>query len=112
MYVVGPSWQHTCGSALLGFVADDAARVTQEGSVPRNCQDAGMDDAERTAEDVPTATAMDRRAFFRRALLVAGGTVGVMGLAGCPRDGEDSEDDDEQDNEQDGDGGEDQDDDG
>ena len=73
-----------------------------------------MDDVERTEEEAPTGTAMDRRAFFRRALLVAGGTVGVMGLAGCPRGGEDGEDDgdDEQDDEQGGDGGGDEDDEG
>jgi putative flavoprotein involved in K+ transport len=29
LYVVGLPWQHTRGSALLGFVADDAAYVTQ-----------------------------------------------------------------------------------
>ena len=29
LYFVGLSWQHTRGSALLGFVADDAAHVTQ-----------------------------------------------------------------------------------
>jgi putative flavoprotein involved in K+ transport len=27
LYVLGLSWQHTRGSALLGFVADDAAHV-------------------------------------------------------------------------------------
>ena len=32
-----------------------------------------MDDVERTAEEAPSGTAMGRRAFFRRALLVAGG---------------------------------------
>jgi putative flavoprotein involved in K+ transport len=29
LYFVGLSWQHTRGSALLGFVADDAAHVTR-----------------------------------------------------------------------------------
>jgi hypothetical protein len=72
-----------------------------------------MDDVERTAEEAPPGTSMDRRTFFRRALLVAGGTVGVLGLAGCPRGGEDEDDgDDEQDGEQDDGGGEDQDDEG
>lgn len=70
-----------------------------------------MDDVERTAEDAPGRTAMDRRAFFRRALLVAGGTVGVIGLAGCPSGGEDADDDDEQEDD-DGGGGEGQDDEG
>ena len=30
LYVLGLSWQHTRGSALLGFVADDAAHVTDQ----------------------------------------------------------------------------------
>ena len=32
VYVLGLSWQHTRGSALLGFVADDAAHVVDAAS--------------------------------------------------------------------------------
>jgi putative flavoprotein involved in K+ transport len=40
LYFLGLPWQHTRGSALLGFVADDAAHVTRaaaqnSGRVPR-----------------------------------------------------------------------------
>ena len=50
LYFLGLSWQHTRGSALLGFVADDAAYVvravaTASGQVP----------APRVAPDAQTA---------------------------------------------------------
>jgi putative flavoprotein involved in K+ transport len=47
VYFLGLPWQHTRGSALLGFVADDAAYVTQAAAmssgrlpVPRGTPDA------------------------------------------------------------------------
>lgn len=33
LYFLGLSWQHTRGSALLGFVADDAAHVTRAAAI-------------------------------------------------------------------------------
>jgi len=35
LYFLGLSWQHTRGSALLGFVADDAAHVTRAAAAAR-----------------------------------------------------------------------------
>jgi putative flavoprotein involved in K+ transport len=35
LYFLGLSWQHTRGSALLGFVADDAAHVTRAAAMNR-----------------------------------------------------------------------------
>ena len=58
-----------------------------------------MDDTKRTTEDEPNTPGIGRRAFFGRALLVAGAGATVLGLSGCP--GGDQEDDD------DGDGGDD-----
>jgi putative flavoprotein involved in K+ transport len=43
LYVVGQSWQHTRGSALLGFVADDAAYVTQAAALHDDRGPSGMD---------------------------------------------------------------------
>ena len=43
LYVVGQSWQHTRGSALLGFVADDAAYVTQAAALHNGRGPSGMD---------------------------------------------------------------------
>jgi putative flavoprotein involved in K+ transport len=47
LYVLGLSWQHTRGSALLGFIADDAAHVTRAAAMnsgrvpgPRGAPDA------------------------------------------------------------------------
>ena len=36
LYVLGLSWQHTRGSALLGFVADDAAHVARAAALYRD----------------------------------------------------------------------------
>jgi len=35
LYFLGLAWQHTRGSALLGFVADDAAHVTRAAATNR-----------------------------------------------------------------------------
>ena len=35
LYFLGLSWQHTRGSALLGFVKDDAEHIAQQISVRR-----------------------------------------------------------------------------
>lgn len=54
-----------------------------------------MDEATRERDDSPTPEAkLNRRAFFGRALLVAGGTATVLTLSGCPGgDGGDDDDD-------------------
>jgi hypothetical protein len=52
-----------------------------------------MEDTKRNTEDERnTAPAMGRRAFFGRALLVAGAGATLLGLSGCP--GGDQDDDD------------------
>ena len=43
LYAVGLSWQHTRGSALLGFVADDAAHVTRAVALHHDRGPAGLD---------------------------------------------------------------------
>jgi hypothetical protein len=57
----------------------------------------GMDEATRERDDSPTSPAgLNRRAFFGRALLLAGGTATVLTLSGCPGgDGDDDDDDDD-----------------
>jgi hypothetical protein len=57
-----------------------------------------MDDSRRNEHDSPGAgTAIARRAFFGRILLVAGSTTALMGLAGCPGGEQDDDDDDDDD---------------
>ena len=51
LYVLGLPWQHTRGSALLGFVADDAAHVTRAAA-----QNPGRVPGPRTAPDAQPAT--------------------------------------------------------
>lgn len=51
-----------------------------------------MEDTER---DTRTGAAINRRAFFGRALLAAGATVAVLGLSGCPGGEQDDDDDDD-----------------
>jgi putative flavoprotein involved in K+ transport len=43
LYFLGLSWQHTRGSALLGFVADDAAFIA--GQIAGGEAEAGRDDS-------------------------------------------------------------------
>ena len=58
----------------------------------------GMDEATRERDDSlsPTPPAgLNRRAFFGRALLPAGGTATVLTLSGCPGGGDGDDDDDD-----------------
>jgi hypothetical protein len=55
-----------------------------------------MADTRRTSADQPELTApIGRRAFFGRALLVAGAAAGLMTLTGCPGGEQDDDDDDD-----------------
>ena len=55
-----------------------------------------MDSTERDTQDAPgTGTHLGRRAFFSRALLAAGATVGLLTLTGCPGGEQDDDGDDE-----------------
>jgi hypothetical protein len=74
------------------------ASVSGLTAVPRGCENAGMDDTKPSSVDDPsTPAAMGRRAFFSRALLVAGAAAGLTALTGCPGGGDDDEDDDDDD---------------
>ena len=54
-----------------------------------------MDDTKRATQDERhTAPGMGRRAFFGRALLVAGAGATVLGLSGCPGGNQDDDGDD------------------
>ncbi|MGY1615818.1 flavin-containing monooxygenase [Geodermatophilus sp. SYSU D00691] len=56
LYFLGLSWQHTRGSALLGFVADDAAHVVRAAATSsvRVPGPRGAPDARAAPDDVPT----------------------------------------------------------
>jgi hypothetical protein len=55
-----------------------------------------MEDTKRTTDDERnTGPAIGRRAFFGRALLVAGAGATLLGLSGCPGGGGDDDDGDD-----------------
>ncbi|WP_127503643.1 hypothetical protein [Actinoplanes solisilvae] len=55
-----------------------------------------MDEATVERDDSPPhETGLNRRAFFGRALLLAGGTATVLTLSGCPGGGDGDDDDDD-----------------
>jgi hypothetical protein len=65
-------------------------------AVRARCQTAGMDDTNRTSDDVPrSGPAIGRRAFLSRALMATGATAGLLALTGCPGGSQDDDDDDD-----------------
>ena len=55
LYFLGLPWQHTRGSALLGFVADDAAHVAAHAARTAAAMNSGQVPAPRAAPDAQAA---------------------------------------------------------
>jgi putative flavoprotein involved in K+ transport len=55
LYFLGLSWQHTRGSALLGWVKDDAEFIARQISAVRNAETAERRVPERVGSPQPTS---------------------------------------------------------
>jgi len=55
LYFLGLSWQHTRGSALLGWVKDDAAFIADRIEVAAGGRDRAADVHPESATDAPQA---------------------------------------------------------
>ena len=61
LYFLGLPWQHTRGSALLGFVADDAAYVAAHAARAAAAQNIGRVPRPRGAADAQAASPTSRK---------------------------------------------------